>query len=225
MDDMITWDQTPVRVIKREITDEDDDDEEVFGIKKQFNAKVAVFYGKPDALQADLNVVISSLHTAEYLVSKLKDARQADQSTALLYVTDAGKKNEHIKALLSVVRRDISNKQWKKIVIAADDPRIYNSLLQEMCVFFPKIVQNQKTEFSDSDDSDCSSDDDDEFYLPNRVPDDIDDQDDASIPSDHSAESDIEDHHDDQQGYRLRRDGRRPPNRFNDYVMFTLVAQ
>ena len=212
IDKIATWDQMNNKKF------ETDDDEE-YSVKKQLNNKIAIHYGDPTKLTADINIVINSKVNETDFLDKLKDARQNDQHTAIITINDIRYQSENIKIVLKCIRRDLSHKNWKKVLVVTNHHVTYNHLLEQMCTYFPKTVLQKDILFSDSDDTSCSSDSDDEFEFNqlNRV------SDDNSIHSASSSDSDNDGDDQPHHRYNLRREARRPPNYMKDYVVHFLL--
>ena len=197
---------------------------EEYCIKKQLNKKISIFYGNSTTLQADMNITIDKKVSESEIIEKLKDARQNNQHTAIFTINETTRITDIIRVILCVIRKDLSHKDWIKIIVSTENHVIFNRLLEEMCTYFPKTTTvKEHIQFSESDDSsDCSSEDE---YYPNHI-NHQDDLLDNSINSDTSTiDSDSEDDVVDQPRYNLRRAGRRPPAYLGDYVVHTLVPQ
>ena len=203
---------------------ETDDDEE-YSVKKQLNNKIAIHYGDHTKLTADINIVINSKVNETDFLDKLKDAIQNDQHTAIITINDIRNQSDNIKIVLKCIRKDLSHKNWKKVLVVTNHHVTYNHLLEQMCTYFPKTILQKDILFSDSDDTSCISDSDDEFEFNqhNHV---LDDDNNNIHNSDNSIHSTIDSDNDEEDQprhrYNLRREARRPPNYMKDYVMHFL---
>ena len=146
----------------------------------------------------------------------MKDARQYDQHTAIITINDIRNQSDNIKIVLKCIRKDLSHKNWKKVLVVTNHHVTYNHLLEQMCTYFPKTFLQKDILFSDFSDEF-------EFNQHNHV---LDDDNNSIHNSDNSihATSDSDNDEDDQprHRYNLRREARRPPNYMKDYVVHFL---
>ena len=168
----------------------------------------------------------SKVNETDFL-DKFKDARQTDQHTAIITINSVRKQIDNIKIVLKCIRRELSHKNWNKLLVVTNHHVAYNHLFEQMCSYFPKTVLRKNILFSDSDATSFSSDFDDkfEFNQPNRVLDDNNSihNSDNTI---HSASSSASDNNEDDQPrhrYYLHREARRHPYYMKDYVVHFLL--
>ena len=133
----------------------------------------------------------------------MKDARQYDQHIAIITINDIRNQSDNIKIVLKCIRKDLSHKNWKKVLVVTNHHVTYNHLLEQMCTYFPKTFLQKDILFSDSDDTSCSSDSDDEFEF-NQLNHVLDDDNNSIHNSDNSihSTSDSDNDEDDQPRHR-----------------------
>ena len=105
------------------------------------NSKVGVYYCEDEVLKADYNLCIDKILSKEELIKNFTSARDNNFSSAFIHIVKSGTKCESIKKLLCVLRKELSKKTWKKIVVVTKCHFTYNKLIELMCTYFQRILQ------------------------------------------------------------------------------------
>ena len=189
-------------------------DDEEFPIKKSFNGRISIHFGKL-LLPTDVaSIKVETSTSIEDIQYNLKSLRKDSAEKCVIYID-----HDHpglIGQLLTAIRNEFHHSTWKKVVVSTKKHTIYNSLIKEMCTYFPNTPKlRQETEFSESDDNS-----DDEYIV---VQPDI--NDDANNETHEGTDDDEPNSTDDdevQPRYNLRPHRNRPAY-LKDYVTFTFT--
>ena len=120
---------------------------------------------------------------------------------------------------MTAIRKELHHKTWKNLVVSTKQHTTYNSLIKEMCTYFPKTPKVlQETEFSESDDNS----DDEYLFVPHQANEHGGNQPQEQVADDQTNSTDDEDEVAVQPRYNLRSKGN-PPGYLKDYVSFTLI--
>ena len=206
-DTIETWTNTRHKIYKPK-------DDEEFPIKKSFNGRISIHFGKL-LLPTDVaSIKVETSTSIEDIQYNLKSLRKDSAEKCVIYID-----HDHpglIGQLLTAIRNEFHHSTWKKVVVSTKKHTIYNSLIKEMCTYFPNTPKlRQETEFSESDDNS-----DDEYIV---VQPDI--NDDANNETHEGTDDDEPNSTDDdevQPRYNLRPHRNRPAY-LKDYVTFTFT--
>ena len=189
-------------------------DEEEFPIKKSFNGRISIHFGKLLLATDVASIKVKTSTSVEDIEDQLKSLRKDSAEKCVIYINHDNP--DLIGKLLTAIRSEFHHNTWKKIVVSTKKHKTHNSLVKEMWTYFPKTSNlRQETEFSESDDNS-----DDEYIV---VQPDI--NDDANNETHEGTDDDEPNSTDDdevQPRYNLRPHRNRPAY-LKDYVTFTFT--
>ena len=192
-------------------------DDEEFPIKKHFNNRISLHFGK---LQLPTDVALMNIETStsmEDIQNNLRALRTDSAEKCVIYIKHDNP--DLIGKILTVIRKELHHKTWKNLVVSTKQHTTYNSLIKEMCTYFPKTPKVlQETEFSESDDNS----DDEYLFVPHQANEHEGNQPQEQVADDQTNSTDDEDEVAVQPRYNLRSKGN-PPGYLKDYVSFTLI--
>ena len=145
--EIVTWDNMKNMSYER-------DPDEDYQIKKQLNQKVALHFGESINIQSDYKLVIDNTISEADIDSNLKIASENKLTSAIITVKHNCK--EKVRIALQYIRRELSRRNWTKLIISTQNHVIYSMLIEDMCTVFPtkKITQVQLNVSESDDDSD-----------------------------------------------------------------------
>ena len=127
-------------------------DEEEFPIKKSFNGRISIHFGKLLLATDVASIKVKTSTSVEDIEDQLKSLRKDSAEKCVIYINHDNP--DLIGKLLTAIRSEFHHNTWKKIVVSTKKHKTHNSLVKEMWTYFPKTSNlRQETEFSESDDN------------------------------------------------------------------------
>ena len=189
-------------------------DEEEFPIKKSFNGRISIHFGKLLLATDVASIKVKTSTSMEDIEDQLKSLRKDSAEKCVIYINHDNP--DLIGKLLTAIRSEFHHNTWKKIVVSTKKHKTHNSLVKEMWTYFPKTSNlRQETEFSESDDNS-----DDEYIV--AQPDINDDANNETHEGTDDDEPSLSDDDEVQPRYNLR-PHRNRPTYLKDYVTFTFT--